>query len=149
MSAQQVTVSGNVTAAPELAFGKTGQARCTFTVACQDRYRDNTGAFQDGDTYFARCVAWGQLAERIGASIGKGDRVIVQGSFVTHSWDKDDGTKGYATDLRVEDCGASMLWAECTVRRVRGSRREAAPAEVESSGDPWATPAQESQPVPF
>lgn len=155
MSAQQITVAGNVVATPELKFGANGTARTTFTVAAQDRYRDNTGAYQDGETYFARCVAWGQIAERIANCITRGDRLMVTGAFVSRSWDKDDGTKGYATDLRVDEVGASLLWAECTPRRVSGSRRlaveqpgQAQPGQEQS--DPWVTaPTGQTEPGPF
>jgi single-stranded DNA-binding protein len=62
------------------------------------------------------------LAERISASFRRGDRVMVSGAMVGRTWDKDDGTKGYAQELRLEDCGASVRFAEVTVRRVRGTR---------------------------
>jgi len=122
MTAQSIVMTGNLAADPEVTFTATGTARARLSVAVQDRYRDASGQFQDGDTYFARCVAWGDLAERIGASVRRGDRVIVSGAMVGRTWEKDDGTKGYAQELRLDDCGPSLRWAEATVRRVHGSR---------------------------
>ena len=122
MTAQLILMTGNLAADPELTYTSTGTARVRLSVACQERYRDGSGQFKDGEPYFARCVAWGDLAERISASVRRGDRVIVSGAMVGRTWDKDDGTKGYAQELRLEDCGASLRFAEVTVRRVRGSR---------------------------
>jgi single-strand DNA-binding protein len=122
MAAQTIVMTGNLAADPEVTFTTAGTARARLSVAVQDRYRDRSGQYVDGDTYFARCVAWGDLAERIGASVRRGDRVVVQGVMVGRTWEKDDGTKGFAQELRLDDCGASLRWAEVTVRRVHGSQ---------------------------
>jgi single-strand DNA-binding protein len=135
MTAQNIVMTGNLAADPEITFAVTGNARAKFSVAVQDRYRDASGEYTDGETYFARCVAWGTLAERIGASVRRGDRVIVTGAMVGRTWDKDDGTKGYAQELRVDDIGPSLMWAEATVRRVRGSRG----GVPDGVPDAWAT----------
>lgn len=127
---------GNLAADPELTFTATGTARARLSVAVQDRYRDKTGQYVDGETYFARCVAWGDLAERIAASVRRGDRVVVTGAMVGRTWEKEDGSgKGYAQELRLDDLGASLRWAEVTVRRVQGSRGGSAPDTVP---DAWA-----------
>jgi single-strand DNA-binding protein len=120
--AQLILMTGNLASDPELTYSSTGAARARLSVAVQDRYRDAAGEFKDGEPYFARCVAWGDLAERISSSVRRGDRVMVTGAMVGRSWDKDDGTKGYAQELRLEDCAASLRFAEVTVRRVRGQR---------------------------
>ena len=122
MAVQLILMTGNLAADPELTYTSTGTARARLSVAVQERYRDGSGVFKDGEPYFARCVAWGDLAERISASVRRGDRVLVSGAMVGRTWDKDDGTKGYAQELRLDDCGASLRFAEVTVRRVRGQR---------------------------
>lgn len=136
MTAQLIVMTGNLAGDPELTYTATGTARCRLSVAVQERYRDASGAFKDADAYFARCVAWGDLAERVAASVRKGDRVIVSGAMVGRTWDKDDGTKGYAQELRLEDCGPSLRFAEATVRRVRRSAVEHTPDTVP---DAWST----------
>jgi single-strand DNA-binding protein len=137
MSAQAIVMIGNLAADPELTFGVDGTARARLSVAVQDRYRDATGEFKDGSTYFARCIAWGELGERVAASVRRGDRVIVTGVMVGRTWDKDDGTRGYAQELRLDDCGPSLRWAEATVRRVHGSRG----GSPDTVPDAWATAA--------
>ena len=139
MSAQLIVMTGNLAGDPELTFTATGTARARLSVAVQERYRDSSGVFKDAEPYFARCVAWGDLAERIAASVRRGDRVIVSGAMVGRTWDKDDGTKGYAQELRLDDCGASLRFAEATVRRVRGSSRTSVDPTPDTVPDAWAT----------
>jgi len=137
--AQLILMTGNLASDPELTYSATGSARARLSVAVQDRYRDAAGEFKDGEPYFARCVAWGDLAERISSSVRRGDRVMVTGAMVGRTWDKDDGTKGFAQELKLEDCAASLRFAEVTVRRVRGARPvEHAPDTIP---DRWATAA--------
>jgi single-strand DNA-binding protein len=144
--AQLILMTGNLASDPELTYSATGSARARLSVAVQDRYRDAAGEFKDGEPYFARCVAWGDLAERISSSLRRGDRVMVSGAMVGRTWDKDDGTKGYAQELKLEDCGASVRFAEVTVRRVRGTRPvESAPDTIP---DRWATAAPADSNVP-
>jgi single-strand DNA-binding protein len=145
-SAQLILMTGNLASDPELTYSSTGAARARLSVAVQDRYRDAVGEFKDGEPYFARCVAWGDLAERISSSVRRGDRVMVTGAMVGRTWDKDDGTKGYAQELRLEDCAASLRFAEVTVRRVRGTRsNEKVPDTIP---DRWATAAPADSDAP-
>ena len=145
MTAQLILMTGNLAADPELTYTSTGTARARLSVAVQERYRDGSGVFKDGEPYFARCVAWGDLAERISASVRRGDRVLVSGAMVGRTWDKDDGTRGYAQELRLDDCGASLRFAEVTVRRVRGQRPvEQAPDSVPDRWSRDAVPASEA-----
>ena len=139
MPSQLIVMTGNLASDPEMTFTSTGSARARLSVAVQDRYRDSSGSFVDGEAYFARCVAWGDLAERIANSVRRGDRVIICGVMVGRSWLKDDGTKGYAQELRLEDVGASLRWAEATIKRVRGSRSGTQDSTPDGVPDAWAT----------
>ena len=135
---QHVTHIGNLTGAPELRFGSSGSPVCRFSLACSDRYRDKNGAWQDGATYFARAVAFGDLAEHIAASVNRGDRVVVVGKYVTNQWEHTDEATGekstrYSTELHVDDVAASMRWAELRVQRAG---RSSAPATVP---DAWSS----------
>lgn len=55
----------------------------------------------DYDADFLPCKAFGTTAEVIGKYFVKGSRILVEGSVQTSSWDKEDGTKGYSTDIFV------------------------------------------------
>jgi single-strand DNA-binding protein len=127
------TFTGNAAADPELRFTSSGSAVVNFTVLCSDRYRDKDGQWQDGATFPVYGQAWGDLAERISASVHRGDRLIVTGEYRQREYEK-DGEKKRATDFVANDVGVSCRFAEVRSQRVRGSRGAAAPAEE----DPWS-----------
>ena len=59
-----VTITGNLTADPELRYTGTGTAVAAFTVAASRRvYDQGSGQWKDGDTLFLRCSAWRDLAD--------------------------------------------------------------------------------------
>ena len=74
------TVTGNLTADPELRFTPTGRPVAAFTIANTPRFPDRaTGEWQDGETWFVRCSAWGDMAENIAASLSRGNAVVATG----------------------------------------------------------------------
>ena len=83
-----LTITGNLTADPELRFTGTGTAVVAFTVAASRRVYDQaTGQWQDGDTLFLRCSAWRELADHAAESLSKGTRVIVTGRLKQRSYE--------------------------------------------------------------
>lgn len=141
-----LTITGNLTADPELRFSPGGVAVANFTVVSSPRnYNKDTGNWDDGDPLFMRVTCFRQMAEAVTEGLTKGCRVMVSGKLQQHSYEK-DGQKRTAFELVAEDIGASLKWAQVTVRKPdRGSqqpKQEAAPAH-----DPWATsPADEEPP---
>ena len=80
MADTHVTITGNLTDDPEVTFTPSGQAVCNFRLAVTPRVKDGD-SWRDGDTSFFRITAWRQLAEHVGDSLSKGDRVIVPGQL--------------------------------------------------------------------
>ena len=75
-----LTITGNLTADPELRFTDSGIGVAAFTVAASRRIYDQaSGQWKDGDTLFLRCSAWRNLAEHAAETLEKGMRVIVTG----------------------------------------------------------------------
>lgn len=50
---------------------------------------------------FINCIAWGGTAEAIAKYTAKGNRILVQGRIQTGSYQADDGSKRYTTDVVV------------------------------------------------
>lgn len=143
MGAQSITLTGNLTGPPELRVGPSGTPMVRLTVACQDRYRDKTGEFKDGDTLFQRAVCFGPMAENIAASCNRGTRVVLTGALRQSSYEHKDPETGevstrWSTDFVVDEAAVSMRWAE--VRVNRAERRQAAEPAAD---EPWAAPADE------
>lgn len=93
MTLPSVTATGNLTADPELRFTNNGKAVASFTVACNDRRKDATGNWIDGDTTFLTCQAWDEQAEQITEQLSKGQRVTVAGKLRQRSYEAKDGSK--------------------------------------------------------
>ena len=52
---------------------------------------------------FIPCVAWDKLAEAIGNNLAKGRKVGVEGRIQVRSYDGNDGSKRYATEVVVNE----------------------------------------------
>lgn len=87
---------GRLTKDPELKLlAGSGKANCRFTIAVNREYKKD-------ETDFINCVAWGKTAETISQYMTKGRQIAVSGSIRTGSFDKQDGTKVYTTDINVD-----------------------------------------------
>ncbi|HET9291197.1 MAG TPA: single-stranded DNA-binding protein [Actinomycetes bacterium] len=81
-----VTITGNLTDDPEVTFTPNGAAVTNFRLAVTARLKGGE-SWRNGDTSFYRITAWRQLAEHIGDSLSKGNRVIVLGQLRARSWE--------------------------------------------------------------
>jgi single-strand DNA-binding protein len=125
MADTHVTITGNLTDDPEVTFTPSGQAVCNFRVAVTPRVRDGE-TWRDGDTSFFRITAWRQLAEHIGDSLSKGDRVIVTGQLRMRAWETPEGDKRQVVEVTAEEAGPSLRWA--TAKPERASKTNGKPA---------------------
>lgn len=92
----KVVLLGRLTKDPELRFAAgsgTGVSRFTIAVNRQ---------FKKGETDFINCVAFGKTAETISQYFTKGKQIVVSGSIRTGSYDAQDGTKRFTTDVAVD-----------------------------------------------
>lgn len=88
---------GNLTRDPE--SRNTSVPCTTFTVACNRSYVNAQGV-READ--FLNCVAWRAQAEFAARYLTKGSKVAVEGSIQTRSYDAQDGTKRYVTEIVVD-----------------------------------------------
>ena len=95
----KVVLIGRLTKDPELRFAAgSGTAVTNFTLAV------NRPKNKDGQTSadFITCVAFGKTAETIAQYLTKGRQLAVHGNIRTGSYEAQDGTKRYTTDVYVE-----------------------------------------------
>lgn len=90
---------GNLTRDPEYTTTASGIACCRFTLAVQRRFTNAEGV-READ--FISIVAWRQLAELCAKYLTKGRKCAVEGSIQTRSYDAQDGTKRYVTEIIAE-----------------------------------------------
>lgn len=91
----RVSLVGRLTQRPELRYTQSNIAYARFTVAV-NRMKKEDGT-QEAD--FINCVAWRTQAENITKYMDKGSRVAVDGRIQTSTYEKQDGTKGYLTEV--------------------------------------------------
>lgn len=91
---------------PEVRYSNAAEpvAVANFTLAVNRRFKKDGQPEAD----FPQFKAFGKTAEVIEKYVKKGDQIGVIARFQTRTWDKDDGTKGYANEFLVEsiDFGA-------------------------------------------
>ena len=91
---------GNLARDPEYAATTGGVAKCSFTIAVQRRFTNAEGK-READ--FIPIVAWRQLAENCAKYLAKGRKVAVEGVIQTRSYDAQDGTKRWVTEIIADN----------------------------------------------
>jgi single-strand DNA-binding protein len=112
-----VAITGNLTDNPEVSFTPNGAAVCNFRLAVTPRVREGD-TWKDGETSFFRITAWRQLAEHVGDSLSKGDRVIVVGQLRARSWETPEGERRSVVEVTAEEVGPSLKWATAKPERT-------------------------------
>ncbi|HYY69617.1 MAG TPA: single-stranded DNA-binding protein [Terriglobales bacterium] len=102
-SVNKVILIGNLGKDPELRVTPNGVTVANFTLATNERTKDNNGQWQDR-TEWHNLVAWQRTAEIAREYLKKGSKIYVEGSLRTRSWDdKNTGEKRYRTEIWVND----------------------------------------------
>ncbi len=96
----KVILVGNLTKDPELRTTPSGANVCNFTIAVQRRFANQQGV-READ--FINCVAWRQTADFVHRYFNKGKRIGIVGSIQTRTYDAQDGTKRYVTEVMCDE----------------------------------------------
>lgn len=98
MSVNKVFILGNLGKAPNLRYTGTGKAVCEFSVATTERWTDKNSGEKKEVTDWHTIQIWGKLGEICGERLRKGNKVYVDGSLRSQSWDDNKtGQKRYRT----------------------------------------------------
>lgn len=96
----RVDLTGRLVRDPEIRYSQGGSSVASFTIAVDRTVKKGDEWVHEAD--FIKCVAFGKTAEFIEKYFKKGSFIVVSGSIKTGSYDKEDGTKVYTTDVWVE-----------------------------------------------
>ena len=96
----KVELLGRLVRDPELATTSNGTSNCKFTIAVPRKYKNQNN---ETETDFLNCVCWRTLAENVHKFMKKGSQVVVIGSVETRTYDAQDGTKRYVTEIRADE----------------------------------------------
>jgi len=84
---------GRLVADPDIRYTPKGTPHCTFRIAVNRRFKDQTLNDWREETYYFTVSAWAQLAERISERLKKGSAVLIQGELRSRSWETPNGEK--------------------------------------------------------
>ena len=88
--------TGNLVADPETRTANNGNIVCSFRIAVQRKFANAQGV-READ--FIPVVCFRQLADLCNKYLAKGRKVAVEGSIQTRSYDAQDGTKRFVTEV--------------------------------------------------
>ena len=93
----KVMLLGNLGADPELRVTAGGQAILKLRLATTETYMDRNNTRQER-TEWHSVTLWGKRGEALAKFLTKGERIFVEGSLRTSSYEK-DGEKRYRTEI--------------------------------------------------
>lgn len=96
----KIIITGNLVKDPEYTTTANGIAVCKFTLAVNRKYKKEDGSTE---TDFINCVAWRNTADYVSKYAHKGNRLGIIGSLQTRSYDAQDGSKRYVTEVLVDE----------------------------------------------
>ena len=92
----KVILIGRLARDPEMRTTSSGISMTRFTIAVSRPFNTNEGNQQ---TDFISCITWRRQAENVAKYCSKGSQVAVEGRIQVGSYDAQDGTKRYTTDV--------------------------------------------------
>ena len=96
----KVFLIGNLTKDPELATTNSGIAVCRFTLAVSRNFQNSEG---ERETDFLNIVVWRSQAENCSRYLSKGSKCAIVGNIQTRSYEAQDGTKRYVTEIVADN----------------------------------------------
>lgn len=91
-------IVGRLGGDPEIRSTQSGTSVTTFTVATNEKWKDQSGQLQES-TEWHRIVSFGKLAEICGNLLNKGSQVYIEGRIQTRKWQDQNGNDRYTTEI--------------------------------------------------
>jgi single-strand DNA-binding protein len=147
-SFNKVILAGNLTRDPELRYTPKGTAIARLGIACNRKWKSETGELKEEVT-FVDVDAFGKQAETIGQYLKKGRPILLEGRLRYDTWeDKQSGQKKSKLGVVLE----SFQFLDSGGGRSEGApapARPAAAAAPTAAEAPDAEPPHEGDDVPF
>ena len=94
-------LAGNITQDPQIKMTETGTKIATTSIATNEFYKDQSWEKQQ-ITECHNLVAFGKTADLIENHVNKGAKLLIEWKLKTRSWDAEDGSKRYKTEVHIE-----------------------------------------------
>ena len=96
----KVILIGNLSRDPEITTTNSGVSVCRFALAVQRRFQNAEG---EREADFINIVVWRAQAENCHKFLKKGSKCAVVGRIQVSSYDAQDGTKRYVTEVVADE----------------------------------------------
>lgn len=96
----KVILIGRLTRDPELRYTSSNIPSATFSLAVDRTYTNQNG---EREADFINIVVWRKQAENVKNYLSKGSQVAIEGRIQTRSYDAQDGTKRYVTEVVADN----------------------------------------------
>lgn len=102
----QVTLKGRLTRDPEIKYSQANNIKIANINIAVNRRFAKQGEERQAD--FFNCIAFSNTADFLEKYFKKGQEILLTGRIENRSWEDENGTKKYATDIMIEQvefCG--------------------------------------------
>lgn len=121
-----IVLQGRLTRDPEMKATASGISCATFTLACEQDYKNPNG---ERDTDFFDVVAWRNTGDFVQRYFRKGQQAVVKGRLQTRQWTADDGSKRKTVQIVAD----SVYFSGIANEGGNTSQAKDEPAPVESA----------------
>lgn len=121
-----VVLTGRLTANPELKVTQSGTQVCVFALAV-NKDKEHTD--------FPQVVCFGKTAENLCTYQKKGSMIGVNGRLQTRSYDRQDGTKAYVTEVIANAVEYLSSKAGNDAKQAQNEEIEVVEPQVEITND--------------
>lgn len=131
-----VTIRGFVATDVRKIRTETDLQIASFRMCSTERRFDRqAGLWCDGDTNWYTVSCFRVLAQNVGFSVNKGDRILVTGRLKVRQWVTEAGKSGTSVEIEAEALGHDLVFGVSNFRRVALERAEEATSENAASPD--------------
>ena len=95
----KIILIGRMTKDIEIRYTQNQKEVGSFDLAVNRNYKNANGEY---DTDFFKCIAWGNLAKTIRTYTSKGSQIGIEGRVENRTYQAQDGTNRYVTEVVVE-----------------------------------------------
>lgn len=148
MYLNKALVYGNLTRDPELKSLPSGIQVANFSLATNRVWSSKEGGKQESVDYH-NIVVFGRQAETSAQYLKKGSSALVEGRMQTRSWDAEDGSKKYRTEVIAERVQFGPRAGAVAPQGGESAAPKAAVAEKELEAIEYPTEDINPEDIPF
>lgn len=132
--------TGNLTKDIEVRMTTSGVAVLSNSIAMRNDYKNAKGEY---DSTFINFVAYRNNAEFLNKYASKGSKVLIEGRLNNRSYDKQDGTKAYITEVIADK--VELLGTPTKKEETPNNNQMKEEPKQEPTSDPFAEFGQENE----